>query len=55
MKYDDLSAESKGYIDRYINNTAKTREEALEEALVQGVIREYESGMNKKVCDGLAN
>lgn len=48
MKYDDLSADSKEYIDRYIRTSGKTREQALEEALVQGVIREYESGINKK-------
>lgn len=47
MEYERLSEDSKRYIDRYIRCSDKTREQAMQEALVQAVIREYEEGVNR--------
>jgi hypothetical protein len=47
MRYEDLSKDSQSYIDRCIRNTTKTREQAMQEALVQEVIKEYEGGANR--------
>ena len=44
MCWNDLSKESQDYIDRYIRVTTKTREQAMQEKLVQLVIAEYEHG-----------
>lgn len=48
MSWDNLSERSKEYVDRYIRNSTKTREEALEEKLVQEVINEYENGIRER-------
>ena len=42
--YEQLSQESKDYISRYIRTLDKTKEQAMEEKLVQLVIAEYEHG-----------
>jgi hypothetical protein len=42
MNWNNLSQESKDYIDRYIRNKNKTREQALQEKIIQGIISEYE-------------
>ena len=42
--YEQLSQESKDYITRYIRTLDKTKEQAMEEKLVQLVIAEYENG-----------
>ena len=42
--YEQLSQESKDYIARYIRTLDKTKEQAMEEKLVQLVIAEYEHG-----------
>ncbi len=49
MNYDRLSKDSQSYIDRYCRAYGKTREQAMQEALVQAVIREYENedGVNR--------
>ena len=44
MSWNNLSERSKEYVDRYIRCSTKTREQALEEKLVQEVIYEYEYG-----------
>jgi hypothetical protein len=49
MSYEQLSKRSKEYIDKYIRNTTKTREQALEEKLVQEVIYEYEYGNKNRM------
>ena len=43
MNWDNLSQRSKDYVDRYIRNENKTREQALQERMVQEVINQYES------------
>jgi hypothetical protein len=49
MSWNNLSERSKAYIDRYIRNTSKTREEAMQEKLVQEVINEYEYGNKERM------
>lgn len=49
MSWENLSERSKAYVDRYIRNSTKTREEALEEKLVQEVINEYENGTKERM------
>lgn len=49
MNWNNLSERSKAYVDRYIRNSTKTREEALEEKLVQEVINEYENGTKERM------
>jgi len=49
MRYEDLSKDSQSYIDRYIRTSGKTREQVMQEALVQEVIKEYEGGANRGV------
>jgi len=49
MRWDELSEQSKAYIDRYIRNTSKTREEALQEKIVQEVVCEYETGKRERL------
>lgn len=48
MSWNNLSERSREYIERYIRNTNKTREQALEEKLVQEVIHEYEYGNKER-------
>ena len=48
MKYEELSTESQNYINRYIRTSGKTKEEALQEKIVQEVIREYETGVKER-------
>ena len=48
MNWNDLSERSKEYVDRYIRGSTKTREQALEEKLVQEVIYEYEYGNKER-------
>ena len=43
MNWDNLSERSKDYINRYIRNKNKTREQALQEKMVQEIINQYES------------
>lgn len=49
MNWNNLSDRSKSYIDRYIRNKNKTREDAMKEKLVQEVIKEYESGNSQRL------
>lgn len=49
MNWNNLSERSKAYIDRYIQNSNKTREQALEEKIVQEVINEYENGTKERM------
>lgn len=49
MNWNNLSERSKAYVDRYIRNSTKTREQALEEKLVQEVINEYENGSRERM------
>ena len=44
MKFDNLCKEAQDYVLRYIRGTPKTKEEALQEKLVQEVCKAYESG-----------
>ena len=46
MNWNNLSEKSKSYVDRYIRNKNKTREQALQEKLVQEVVKEYEKGVD---------
>lgn len=48
MSWDNLSEQSKSYVDRYIRGTKITREEALQEKIVQEVIKEYETGTKER-------
>lgn len=48
MSWDNLSERSKAYVDRYIRGSTKTREQALEEKIVQEVINEYENGIRER-------
>lgn len=47
MNYERLSTNSKNYIERYCKTYGITREEAMQEELVQLVIKEYEEGVNR--------
>lgn len=49
MSWDNLSERSKAYIDRYIRGSTKTKEQALEERIVQEVINEYENGTKERM------
>lgn len=49
MNWNNLSERSKAYVDRYIRGSTKTREQALEEKIVQEVISEYETGTNERL------
>lgn len=49
MNWDNLSDQSKAYVDRYIYNKPKTREQALQEKIVQETINEYERGNVEEV------
>jgi hypothetical protein len=49
MSWNNLSERSREYVERYIRNTSKTREQALEEKLVQEVIYEYEYGNKNRM------
>lgn len=48
MSYESLSEDSKSYIDRYIRTSGKTREQAMQERIVQEVISEYEHGVKER-------
>ena len=49
MSWNQLSKESQDYIDRYIRTTSKTREEAMQEKVVQEVVYEYEHGSKNRL------
>lgn len=49
MSWDSLSEQSKAYVDRYIRNKDKTREQALQEKIVQETINEYEKGTKERL------
>ena len=49
MGWDNLSKQSQDYIDRYIRNKDKTREQALQEKIVQETINEYEKGTKERL------
>jgi hypothetical protein len=49
MDWSSLSSESQAYINRYIRTTGKTKEQALQEKVVQEVINEYENGTKERV------
>lgn len=49
MNWNNLSEQSKNYIDRYIRCKGKTREQAMQEKLVQEVINEYEKGTKERL------
>ena len=49
MNWNNLSERSKEYIERYIRGSTKTREQALEEKIVQEVISEYENGTKERL------
>ena len=49
MSWENLSERSKAYVDRYIRGSTKTREQALEEKVVQEVINEYENGSKERL------
>ena len=49
LNWDDLPQESKDYVDRCRRNTDKTREQVLEEKLVQYVIEEQINGIKERV------
>ena len=49
MNYNSLSEQSKNYIDRYIRCKGKTREQAMQEKIVQEVINEYERGTKERL------
>lgn len=44
MMYEQLSKDSKDYIDRYSRKTGKTKEQVMQEKIVQCIIDEYEHG-----------
>ena len=44
MSFDNLCKEAQDYVLRYIRGTPKTKEEALQEDIVQTVCRAYENG-----------
>lgn len=49
MSWNNLSERSKEYVDRYIRNTNKTREQAMQEKMVQLIIEEYEYGNKERI------
>lgn len=49
MNWNNLSEQSKAYVERYIRGSIKTREQALEEKIVQEVINEYENGNKERL------
>lgn len=49
MSWNQLSKESQDYINRYIRTSSKTREEALQEKVVQEVVYEYEHGSKNRL------
>jgi len=49
MSWDNLSERSKAYVERYIRCSTKTREQALQEKMVQEIINEYENGTNERM------
>ena len=49
MNWDKLSERSKAYVERYIRGSTKTKEEALQEKIVQEVIKEYEQGTKERL------
>ena len=49
MSWENLTKQSQTYIDRYILTTNKTREQAMQEKLVQEVINEYETGTKERM------
>ena len=49
MKWNDLSKEAQDYVDRYIRNKPMTREQALENYLIQAVINEYKNGTKERL------
>lgn len=48
-KWNDLSEESRVYVDRYIRTNGKTRSQALGEKVVQEAIEEYENGKKERL------
>lgn len=48
-KWNDLSEESRAYVDRYIRTNGKTRSQALGEKVVQEAIEEYENGKKERL------
>ena len=49
MNWNNLSEQSKNYIDRYIRGKGKTREQAMQEKIVQEVVYEYERGTKERL------
>ena len=49
MNWNSLSEQSQSYVNRYIRTSGKTREQALQEKLVQEVINEYEKGTKERL------
>lgn len=48
LNWEDLPQESKDYVDRCLRNTDKTREQMLENKLVQYVIEEQIHGTKER-------
>lgn len=49
MSWNELSEQSQSYVDRYIRTSDKTREQALQEKIVQETINEYETGTKERL------
>lgn len=49
MEWNRLSKKSQDYVDRYIRSRNMTREEALQEKIVQVAIEEYEKGCKRRL------
>ena len=49
MSWEQLSKESKDYVERYIRNKDMSREQALENRTIQLVIAEYEHGSKERL------
>ena len=49
MSWNELSDQSKAYVERYIRCSTKTREQAIQEKLVLEVINEYEKGTKERL------
>jgi len=49
MKWEGLTKQSQAYVDRYIRTSDKTREQALQEKIVQETINEYETGTKERM------
>ena len=49
MMYEQLNKDSKDYIDRYSRTTGKTKEQVMQEKIVQYIIDEYEHGNKNRI------